>query len=200
MTPAALFLLAPAAAALWLVVWAKVTRRARFMAAGLFFAALLFIPVVEGLTLSRPLPLDRAWWFSGEAEVLSFQLQENVAIYLWIVLEGDPQPRYFSFPWDKVLAQGLLDAQEQGKGEGNPRLTIPPYEPSLETRRPIPYPAPQPKTLPDKPLLPAPEMYEQPASFTPIAAHLTGEERKLCRWVYSCDQWAHCQWVLICGD
>lgn len=75
----------------------------------------LFMPLAyvyfTGL-LSKPKPVDFAWFERNveRAAVLSISLHEGEAIYLWLRLDGEMEPRYYKLPWRRRAAEDLEDA------------------------------------------------------------------------------------------
>ena len=53
-----------------------------------------------------------------EANVVGFQLQENEAIYLWLRVEGLPEPRSYVMRWDQQRAKQLHEAQREAQTNG----------------------------------------------------------------------------------
>lgn len=71
---------------------------------------------------SRPKPVTLEWvrGAAKSAKVAASQLRENEAIYLWLVLDGETEPRAYRLPWSTQLAKQLREAQseaERRKGE-----------------------------------------------------------------------------------
>lgn len=136
------------ATALWSrrEVWAKVIILAgAFATLAVLYAGLLDL-------LSRPKPMGFGLLGAAEAQVLSHQLHEGEAIYLWLALPGAAEPRYFVMPWDRQRAEELQEAQEGAGNKGEVRMR---QEPSLEEREPMFYAPPQ-EALPEKAVPPAP--------------------------------------------
>lgn len=105
---ASLFLAALLAA---IAIWAP--RIARVRAAALALAA-LFVPIgylqaVE--LLSRPKPMSYEWFRRDVAlaQVLGASFDEGRAIYLWLRVEHEIEPRYYALPWRQEAAQKLED-------------------------------------------------------------------------------------------
>lgn len=97
-----------------LAIWAPRITRVRVAALAL---AALFIPVayVEmAELLSKPKPMSFEWFerASNDALVLGINLDEGRAIYLWLRLSGDSEPRYYVIPWNVRLAEKLEDAAD----------------------------------------------------------------------------------------
>ena len=62
--------------------------------------------------LSRPKPASFEWWLSraAEATVVGSTFDESRAIYLWLQLDGVPEPRAYALPWDQRVAEQLQTA------------------------------------------------------------------------------------------
>ena len=114
-----------AAALAAISIWTP--RRTPVRAAAVVVAA-LFIPVaylaVTDL-LSKPKPMAHEWFkrHVDEAEVLGVSLDEGNAIYLWLLLDGTPEPRFYRLPWRRGLAQRLQDLIDEAI-EKNGRVMI----------------------------------------------------------------------------
>jgi hypothetical protein len=94
-----------------LAIWAPRAPRIRFAA---LFAVLLFIPLgyvqlVE--MLARPKPIEFEWFRRNveQAQVLGASLDEGRAIYLWLRVDQDIEPRYYVLPWKQEVAEKLED-------------------------------------------------------------------------------------------
>lgn len=111
-----------AAALASLAIWAP---RLPWVRISAVIAATMLIPIsyiqfVE--FLSRPKPQAMEWMqrHVDAAEVLAVSLAEGEAIYMWLRLSGEIEPRYYKFPWDLRLAEQLEEdidtaMQKQGK-------------------------------------------------------------------------------------
>ena len=69
------------------------------------------------LGLPKPVSLE---WFKSEAKkarVLGYFLVDGKTIDLWIVVEGDMEPTYYSLPWSTKDAQQLQDAAAKARRE-----------------------------------------------------------------------------------
>ena len=105
-----------------LAIWAP---RLPWVRIGALAIATLLIPIsyiqfVE--FLSRPKPRSMEWMQrnAAAAEVLAVSLAEGEAIYMWLRLNGEREPRYYKFPWDLRLAEKLEEdietaMEKQGK-------------------------------------------------------------------------------------
>jgi hypothetical protein len=140
-----------------IALWAP--RRVAVKGTALFTFA-LFVPVAfAGWSdlLSRPKPVGFEWLQSQaeEAHVLAGTAREGDGIFVWLQLDGTPEPRAYRLPWDRQQAEQLQNAlREAESGNGDVRMRMP-FEPSLDPREPRFYAAPQP-ALPPKPAQPSP--------------------------------------------
>jgi len=141
-----------------LAIGAPRTTRVRVIALLLvaLFIPLAYVQYVE--LLSKPKP-KRFEWFErnvSEAEILGVSLREGEAIYMWLLLEGTVEPRYYVFPWNLKLAErleqdignaivgsGRLVIKEPFRGRGGPevgdlnvKIVPPPKLPSKPPRIP----------------------------------------------------------------
>jgi len=103
-----------AAALASLAIWAPRITRVRVAALAL---AALFMPVAYAQMvelLSKPKPMSFEWYerAASDAVVLGINLDEGRAIYLWLRLAGNDQPRYYVVPWNIKLAEKLEDAAD----------------------------------------------------------------------------------------
>lgn len=134
-------------------VWAP--RRLWFKLAA-FAVALLFLPTAyAGLSrlLSMPKPVELEWWHARaeEATVLASTFREGEAIYLWLQLHDNAEPRAYSLPWSRDLAEQLQAAQrEASENQTQVQMRLP-FEHSLDGQEPKFYAMPQPQ-LPPKEL------------------------------------------------
>jgi hypothetical protein len=140
-----------------IALWAP--RRVAAKAAALVTFA-LFVPVAfAGWSdlLSRPKPVGFEWLRgrAPEAQVLAGTVREGHGIFVWLQLDGTPEPRAYRLPWDRQQAEQLQNALRRAEGgQSEVRMRLP-FEPSLDPRRPRFYAAPQP-ALPPKPPQAAP--------------------------------------------
>lgn len=149
-----LFIVAGALVALLanIAVWAP--RKLRLKVTALITTA-LFLPtayVTLSDLMSRPKPVAIEWLERTlpEATVLSAQLREDVAIYLWLAMEGVEEPRAYALPWSEPLARQLFAAQHEAEQQGTELRMRRPFETSLDDQEQMFYAAPQ-AMPPDKP-------------------------------------------------
>ncbi len=163
-----LFVVAVGLAALLAAITVWAPRRLWVKAAAVGLAA-VFLPLIYTAfadLLSKPKPVGLEWTKRNvpEATVLAAQVREGEGIYLWLQLDGEDGPRAYVMPWDRQVAQALQDAQRQARKSRSALRMRQPFEPTLDERKPLFYPAPQPAP----PLKPAPEggplMYEHPGA------------------------------------
>lgn len=121
---------------------------------GALAVACAFLPAAYGAMLDllgKPKPAAFEWWLARapEATVLGSSLAEGKAIYLWLQVDGVPEPRAYLVPWDRRLAEQLQQAgREAGERQAAVRMRLP-FESTLDDRRPRFYALPQP-ALPPK--------------------------------------------------
>lgn len=146
-------------------VWSR--RQLRLKIASLALA-LAFLPVAYAAMtdlLSRPKPVRFEWWQSQaeEAEVIAGEIVEDQAIHLWLKLGQGTEPRAYTLPWNRELAQNLQEALKSGEQNDTAVRMRNPFEPSWDDGENPFYALPQP-TLPPKHLLDPPEQYERPST------------------------------------
>ena len=114
--------------------------------------------------LSRPKPVALEWWLdrADEATVLGSQMREGQGLYLWLQLDGEPEPRAYRMPWDQQTAQQLQTALEEAQRNGTQARMRMPFEPTLDAREPKFYAPPQPALPPKDLAQPPAQVYVQP--------------------------------------
>ena len=118
------------------------------------FFALLIAALFFGYSdmLGRPKSTRLEVLRSGdkEAKVLGSYLLEGSGIYLWLLLPGTTEPRYYVLPWDQQAASALQKAIEDNAQQHGAGIVMQlPFERSWDKRDPVFHPLPQPK-LPEK--------------------------------------------------
>jgi hypothetical protein len=116
-------------------------------------ASALFLPTAYlgfAALLGQPKPIQLEWWRAKapEATVLASSFRENQAIYLWLQLSGVAEPRAYSLPWSRDLAEQLQTAQREAAANQTQVQMRLPFEASLEDREPKFYAMPQPAMPP----------------------------------------------------
>lgn len=89
----------------------------------------VFIGPLQLLSYAKPTTLEWVNRNVEEAEVLHAELREGDGIYL--LLDWYGTPRYYKIAWDADLAQELIEAMEQARGEagdGDRPGSMPPQE------------------------------------------------------------------------
>lgn len=121
----------------------------RAASVGLFVLLVAFVygGMIEVLGRAKPARLE--WRDLQQAEVLGSSMRENEAIFVWLQLPGDPEPRAYVLPWSMDTAQGLQTAMEESEANGNGVQMTMSGQPGLDEREPMFYAPPQP-ALPDK--------------------------------------------------
>lgn len=121
---------------------------------GALATAAVFLPVAYmslAEMLSRPKPVGSEWARRelAEATVISSQMVEGEAIYVWLGIEGIEEPRAYALPWDEKVARQLHGARRNAEASGAKVKMRNPFEPSNDKRERIFYAAPQ-KPPPEK--------------------------------------------------
>ena len=118
-------------------------------------AAMAFIPL--GYTslselMSRPKPVALEWLRRElpEATLLGANMQEDRAIYLWLKVPEINEPRAYTLPWNRALAEQLQRAQREAKKNRNGVRVRRPFDGTDDPRERMFYAAPQ-QALPPKP-------------------------------------------------
>jgi hypothetical protein len=146
-------------------IWAP---RRVIVRAAAFGLAVLFVPLSYASfasLLSKPKPVALEWIQANtqEASVLGSSIREGEAIYIWLQMPGVDEPRAYTLPWNRSVANQLQEArrkaEEQGTGLGM-RL---PFEHSWDKQEPTFYPLPQP-AMPPKDTPAAPLQLEHPST------------------------------------
>ncbi|HUT48167.1 MAG TPA: hypothetical protein VM325_02410 [Alphaproteobacteria bacterium] len=103
-----------------LAIWAP--RRALVRGCALVVVAALLPLGYAGFSslLSRPKPASLEWARRSlpEAKIAGSYLVEGKAIYLWLIVPGSAEPRFYAFPWSRKLAQQLTRAQQAARKTG----------------------------------------------------------------------------------
>ncbi len=103
--------IAVAATLATVAIWAPRRPVIRFAALAV---TVLFIPIgYLQLTemLARPKPIAFEWFrrHVEQAQLLGASLDEGRAIYLWLRIDQDVEPRYYVMPWRQETAEKLED-------------------------------------------------------------------------------------------
>jgi len=133
-------------------VWAPRRLWLKISAVGASAALLVvgYIALVD--LLSRPKPMDMAWFEAAqdEATVVGAHLDEGKAIYLWLKLDGVEEPRAFQMAWSRELAMQLQEAQNQAGDDADGVRVRRPFDRKLarEDDEPVFYAVPQKALVP----------------------------------------------------
>lgn len=132
------------------------------------FTAFILAAWLGSIELSgRPKPASFEWFLANatDATVLGSAAVENEAIYVWLLLDGVPEPRAYRLPWDKRAAEQLQEASRSAAEQQTALRMRMPFEPSLDDRESRFYAQPQP-ALPPKEVPHGAEVYRQPTAAT----------------------------------
>lgn len=112
--------------------------------------------------LSRPKPIALEWVppKADETTVIAAQMDEDVAIYLWVQRPDSKEPRSYVLPWDEQTARELHEAQRAAEAEGGTvQVRLSPQQKDIEQADRMfyaaPPPAPPPKVVGDGPADPS---------------------------------------------
>jgi hypothetical protein len=102
--------------------------------------------------LGRPKPVSLEWIHrhAPAADLIGASMREGEAIYVWLQLPEETEPRAYRLPWSRQLAQQLQGAQAQAEKNRTGVEMKAPFEESLERREPMFHARPQ-EALPEKP-------------------------------------------------
>ena len=103
--------IAVAATLATLAIWAPRKPLIRFIALGV---TVLFIPIAYlqlSEMLARPKPIAFEWFRRNveQAQLLGASFDEGRAIYLWLRVDQDVEPRFYVMPWRQEVAEKLED-------------------------------------------------------------------------------------------
>jgi hypothetical protein len=125
----------------------------RRAAISVFFALLLaglFFGYSDMLGRPKSTRLEVLRGGDQEATVLGSYILDGGGIYLWLLLPGSAEPRYYVLPWDSSTATALQKAIEDNARQHGAGVVVQlPFERSWDKRDPVFHPLPQPK-LPEK--------------------------------------------------
>lgn len=133
-------------------LWSHRHLRAKLL---VLFLAALFLPVSYAslaALMGRPKPfsLEISHTALKEAEVLSAQMKEDEAIYLWLRLPEVAEPRAYRMAWSEDLARQLHEAMKSGEANGNQVMMRNPFQGDMPvTDEPV-FHAPPPTSQPTK--------------------------------------------------
>ncbi|MEZ5669284.1 MAG: hypothetical protein R3F55_17980 [Alphaproteobacteria bacterium] len=89
--------------------------------------------------LSRPKPIDAEWGGRdlAEARVIAAEMQEDVAIYVWLGIDGVEGPRAYVLPWSQEAAEQLNGAMQQAEEEGGEVQMRDPFDATPDDQDPM---------------------------------------------------------------
>jgi len=123
-------------------------------AGGLVLAVVIFLTgyaaFSELLGRVKPASLEWARRAVPEATVLAHQMQENTAIYLWVLLDDESEPRSYVLPWDEDQARQLHEASTRAKSKGTRVRMRGPFNKRNSDKRRVFHAEPQPRLPPKR--------------------------------------------------
>jgi hypothetical protein len=116
--------------------------------------AALFMPAAylsQSALLSRPKPTEIEWVqrSAPEATVLGSSFIEGKAIFVWLQLPDQEEPRAYVIVWSQRLAEQLSQARQEGEERGEPVRMRKPFEADRDESEPTFFAEPQ-HALPEK--------------------------------------------------
>lgn len=121
-------------------VWIKVCA----VATVALFLPTTHVSLVALLGRPKPIRIEWAQRNAPHATVLSAHLQEGKAIYLWLMLEGQEEPRAYVLPWDSRQARRLHQARREARENGTKVEMRRPFASNRDDGPPVFYAPPQP--------------------------------------------------------
>jgi len=112
--------------------------------------------------LSRPKPMAAEWIerHLDEAIVVSSVMQEDEAIYLWLQLPNQEEPRAYVLPWNENTAQQLAKMEAEGEETDQSVSMRNPFKPQEKTEsEPQFYVSPPPALPPKTPVVESPQTF-----------------------------------------
>jgi len=103
-----------------LAIWAPRPARVRIIAVVIvaLFLPALYLQMLE--MLSKPKPMSFEWYQANTdlAQLLGVSMVEGEAIYLWLLLDDQREPRSYKVPWNLELAEKLEDSVDEAVRRG----------------------------------------------------------------------------------
>ena len=103
-----------------LALWSRRRVRFKLMVLGLMavFAVVHYVALVDLMSRPKPLALEWSPPDSDSTAVIASQMQEGVAIWLWMQRADAAEPRAYQLPWDENMARQLHEAKRQSEQTG----------------------------------------------------------------------------------
>ena len=100
--------------------------------------------------MGRPKPTNLEWAArnASEATVLAGEIREGEAIYLWLDIAGEDEPRAYALPWSFDIARQLQETQRRAEQDGSSVRMQSPFEADFRAEDPMFYAEPQPAPPP----------------------------------------------------
>lgn len=143
--------------AAWMVVWSRRDTILRPVAVIGAIAAIPLLVLAAADELGFHRPVNMVIRFDGEVTVLAHKAIPNKAVYLYLDVPGQEEPRAVVLPWNDNTAKQLQDLEDAARSDKKGRAKMR-FSSSLERREPPQfYPMPQ-EALP-------PKQVQQPPAF-----------------------------------
>ena len=101
-------------------IWAPLRLKIKVLSLVLVAGILPTLYLALGELLSRPKPASIEWVQRNaqEAVVLQSKIDEEIAIYVWLLIDGVSEPRAYVLPWNLEMAKQLHRAKQRAESEG----------------------------------------------------------------------------------
>ncbi len=127
-------------------VWSGATanRKAVVLAATGLLIPLAYASQADLLSKPKPVALELFHRATEEAQVVGSTWVEGVAIYVWLRLPGAEEPRAYTLPWSRHLAEQLQQAGREAESQNGDVRMRRPFDRSIEDEDEVFYAPPQP--------------------------------------------------------
>lgn len=101
---------------------------------------------IEMMGYAKPSVLELSKRSTEESRVISAFIHENEAIYIWMVLPGEKEPRAYKYPYSLEMAKELYEALTEAGESGQGMLMGHPFDSTDGTEEQMFYPDPVPSS------------------------------------------------------
>ena len=128
-------------------LWVRVFATLIFLA----FSGTGLFALVDLLSRPKPTYLEIINKDIDEALVLAVNVEEGIAIYVWLKFPNFNEPRAYAYPWNLEMASELKKAIKQANDDRTQLRMRQPFDPSNEIRKAPRFYSLPPERLPLKP-------------------------------------------------
>jgi len=136
---------------LWLIVHSnrKTWQRALSIVAAVACLGASFAAMTDLLARPKPVALEWLKRSAEDAKIVGTLIREPESIYVWLQIDGDPEPRAYVIPWTEQNAVELHKAKQKAEREGTDVRMRKPFDRRVSSVKSQFYAPPQP-SLPPK--------------------------------------------------